>query len=461
VSLPSSGRRGLVLGVCCSVLALTSTASADVLTDPTDQWLPSPAGATWTYEWSDASYAPTPTRESYSVASNSGSAFRLQWTTDGQPNPPGAVASAGQIDFQRTQAGLVNQSWAGTVPPSQFPILCGVANGCANSLSSTLYMAIWGSRSPTLLEPLLKGQEWSSVGGVDSDVASTNRYVGTQSLVVPAFAKPVRAAQVKSEITQGGALGDPYGSGERTVWWVRGVGPVRIVIRHAGGDVQQADLVQTSLVPKAPPADADYFPLKLGSTQTMRYRNSKHLKAWSTQRLKVGQVVNGTARVDVANVSGPIKVAGSYVFSKRLGGITNLSASTSAATRATFPTLGPIGKPKSARRHFFTPLDLATFGINPFLTAYPAKGQTVTATSRRSRDYAIYGVTGSERVAGFKEVTVPAGTFNALAVVSKLKQRGVPYGSGTRTSYFAAGKGLVELVFRHDDGSVSTVQRVK
>ena len=44
---------------------------------------------------------------------------------------------------------------------------------------------------------------------------------------------------------------------------------------------------------------------------------------------------------------------------------------------------------------------------------------------------------------------------------STLTQKGFRYGSGTRTSWFAPGKGLVKLVFRHRDGSVSTVERLK
>ena len=55
----------------------------------------------------------------------------------------------------------------------------------------------------------------------------------------------------------------------------------------------------------------------------------------------------------------------------------------------------------------------------------------------------------------------PAGTFRSLAVQSTLMQRGYPFGSGTRTSYFAPDRGLVQLVFRHGDGSVSTVQLVR
>ena len=448
----------LVLGAASA--SASSTAAAAGLTDPLDQWLPSPDKATWTYEWRDASYAPVATREQYTVAARKGSAFELQWTTDGQNNADGAVADAGAIDFQHTDAGLVNLSWTGSTPPLAFPILCADANNCANSLGGSLYMAIWGSRSPTLLEPLLSGASWNSVGGVSSDVSSTNRYIGQKSIVVPAFPTAVRAAEVQSDITQGGALGDPYGSGSRTVWWVRGVGPVRIVFRHDGGDQQEADLVATSLKPLAPPPDADYLPLALHSSMTFRWRNDKHMPAWSTQRLSVSQVLNDTARVDVKSVSGPIRLQGAYVFSTRLSGVTNVSAATTSSTNAKFPALGPRSAPASGRRHLLTPLDFMSYGFNPVLQAYPAKGQT-WKSSTHSRDYRVFGVSGSSTVGATKAIKVPAGTFHALTVTSKLTQRGFAYGSGTRTSYFAPGKGLVELVFRHRDGSVSTIQRVR
>ena len=90
-------------------------------------------------------------------------------------------------------------------------------------------MLIWGTRSPVLAEPLLRGTRWSSLGGADNDVASDNRYAGHERVIVPAFPQR-RSTRPRSsrEITQAGALGDPFGSGVRTVWWVRGVGPVKI-----------------------------------------------------------------------------------------------------------------------------------------------------------------------------------------------------------------------------------------
>jgi hypothetical protein len=58
-------------------------------------------------------------------------------------------------------------------------------------------------------------------------------------------------------------------------------------------------------------------------------------------------------------------------------------------------------------------------------------------------------------------VHVPAGTFRALEAQSTLRERGHPFGSGVRTCWFANGVGLVKLVFKHRDRSVSTVELLK
>lgn len=100
------------------------------------------------------------------------------------------------------------------------------------------------------------------------------------------------------------------------------------------------------------------------------------------------------------------------------------------------------------------------YGMNPILDDSPQAGQTWSVKDP-SRDFSVFGVTGTTEVLGLRKVKVPAGTFMALAVQSTLKQAGFAFGSGTRTSYFAPGKGLVKLVFRHGDRSVSTVELVK
>jgi hypothetical protein len=318
----------------------------------------------------------------------------------------------------------------------------------------------WGTRGPVIQEPLVRGSSWSAAGGADNDVSSENRYLGTEEIRVAAFPAGVVAAKIRSDMTQAGAIGDPYGSGVRTVWWVRGVGPVRVVFNHTGGETTEAELVGTNLTARANPPDVGYLPFNRGDKAVYRWRNSKHMRKYSVQKLTVSNVVNNTARVDVKNVSGPIKVVGAYAFATRLSGTTSLAASTKAASLAKFPALGPRSVPKSRRRHFFTPLDLMAYGYNPILPAYPKAGD-YWKSDDKGRDFAVFGVHGYSRVRGFKTVKTPAGRFRALEVQSKLRQSGFPFGSGVRTSYFAAGRGLVKLVFKHRDGSTSTVDLVR
>ena len=448
------GGKRLVVCACLSALfALAPAASAD-------GWLPHPADATWNYKWTDSVYATVPTTEKVTVKSTNGGAFTLAWTTDKLDNPDGAVSSNGTIAFQDTNAGLVNTDWSSTPPPSQWPVLCGTTANCSNALSSTFYNVIWGSRHPVLQEPLLAGSSWPSSGGGADDVSSVSAYLGTVSLTVPAFAQPVTAARVRSTITQAGAIGDPFGSGVRTIWWVYGVGPVKIEFQHAGGShapVTTSVLQSTNLQPKPNPGDADYFPFTKGAVLKYRWTNKKHLPKPEVQQFTLDAVANGSARFKVKDLSGPIKVAGSYGFSKRLDGLNNLWGTTQSATILKLPPLGPKSATPRDRVHMVTAFDLMTFGYNPVVTAYPATGDS-WAADNPSHDFSIYGVTGETRVLGLQTVRVPAGTFRALAVRSTMTQPGYPYGSGTRMSWFAPGKGLVKLTFAHGDGSLSLVE---
>lgn len=450
----------LAAAVAMLILAAPATAQSTDLTDPLDQWLPSVETASWTYAWSNSGYSPVPTKERYTVKQREQTAFRLAWTTQGLGNPAGAARSQGEIDYRRTDAGLVNLNWASTPPPPEYPILCaGVAN-CANSVAGLHYLVIWGNRSPVLAEPLVRGTRWSSVGGANSEVSSASRYLGREKVIVPAFPAGVRAAVVESDITQAGALGDPFGSGVRTVWWVRGVGPVKVLFRHGDNSVSRAELQATNLVPRPAPSDVSLLPLNRGETMRVRWRNSRHMRQWSTQRLTVSQVVNNTSRVDVRDLSGPIRVRGAYVFSTRLSGVTNVSGFTRAATRADLPALGPRSLPPDRRRRFFTPFDLMVYGFNPVVPAYAQQSQTWVG-GPGGRDYKIFGVRGRSVVVGTRRVRTPFGRVRAVVIESRLKQKGYPFGSGRRTMYFAPNRGLVKLVFRHGDGSVSTVERLR
>ena len=66
----------------------------------------------------------------------------------------------------------------------------------------------------------------------------------------------------------------------------------------------------------------------------------------------------------------------------------------------------------------------------------------------------------SEKLAEFEKRPGFAATFlrdgKPPEAGATLRQASFPFGSGTRTSYFAPDVGLVKLVFRHGDGSIST-----
>jgi hypothetical protein len=456
-------RRWTLLAVAVAALAVVQLAVVQPAL--ASEWLPHPAGATWTYAWTDSVYSPAPTKEKVTVKSSKGSSFVLAWTTDDKEleNPEDAAVSTGTVTFTETNSGVVNADWSSNAPPPGFPVMCASAIQCGNSLASTYYNIIWGSRSPTLAEPLLKGLTWAASGGVSNDVTSLSTYVRQERITVPAFSAPVLAARVRTEIAQTGALGDPYGSGIRTVWWVWGVGPVKMVFAHAGGGnapVTQSVLQSTSLTPKPPPASESYFPLVKGDKARYRWTNRRHLKKPVVQTVTTTDVANSSARLDVASVSGPIKVRAAYGYTLRVDGLSSLWATTKSASLAKLPPLGPKALPPAKRRQFVTAFDLMGFGFNPILPAYPQTGDSWVA-SRSGRDFQVFGVTGSAKVLGVQPVKVPAGRFQALAIRTTLTQPGFPFGSGTRTSWFAPGRGLVKLVFRHGDGSVSEVDLLK
>lgn len=427
-----------------------------------DDFLPHPANAQWQYRWSDTTYNPGGTVENIDVQQQQANAFVLSWA-DTANTPPTASqpsiscpsgADVGEMSFQDTNAGLLNLNWNSCPPPAGEPILCATES-CSNSLSSTLYNVIWGDRAPVLSEPLLQGVTWTATGGAANDVSSSSQYLGLQLVKVPAFPNGVLAAAVRTQIAQAGALGDPYGSGIRTTWWVRGVGPVRVLFTHQGGSsapVTSAELLSTNLTPSPNLPDTNDFPLTLGLKGTYRWTNSRYMRTPEVEKLSIDAVANRSARMSVKSVSGRMRVAGQYGFTARLDGITNLWGSSSAASLVKWPALGH-------HRHFFTPIDLMLYGFNPVIPAYPQAGDSWHSGNRI--DLSVYGVTGSTKVVGVRTVRVPAGRFSALELKSSLTQKGSRFGSGVRTVWLAPNRGLVKLVFKHRDGSVSTVQLIK
>jgi hypothetical protein len=445
--------QGLVTACVC-MLSFATPALAD-------DWLPHPPNAHWQYQWSDTKYNPGGTLENVTVQSQadaSGCGWQLAWTgTDNFAVSPGSPIvyqwpDNGTVCFQDQSVGLVNTNWSGSPPPPSMPVLCASSSQCPNSLGSSMYNVIWGARAPVLSEPLLRGTSWNASGGGSNEVASSNSYLGLQRVSVPAFPHGVTAAAVRSNLALAGTPGDDYGSGIRTTWWVDGVGPVKVVFDHVDGSVTTVALQTTNLKPAAPRPDADYFPLQVGLQGTYEWTNKKHLRQPEIESVSVAAVANRSARIAVKSLSGPIRASGQYGFSLRLDGLRNIWGSASAATLAKFPKLGH-------GRHFFTPIDLMTYGFNPVLPAYATAGSTWR--SGNARDFQVYGVKGSTRILGVHSVRVPAGRFNALEVRSVLTQPGHPFGSGVRTCWFAAGRGLVKMIFQHRDGSTSVVQLLK
>jgi hypothetical protein len=442
-----------------SLLALSSSAAAD-------DWLPHPADAKWQYVWADSTYNPSGTIENVVVQKQAGTGFTLAWA-DAADQPPTADETTipcppsldepdvGTVTFRDTNAGVFNVDWNSCPPPFNMPILCPDASGCANSLASAFYNVIWGNRVPVLSEPLLQETTWTSTGGARNDVSSTSQYLGLQRIKVKAFPAPVLAAAVRTTIVQAGALGDPYGSGVRMTWWLRGVGPIRVVFQHDGGadaPVTNVELLSTSLQPAPVVPDQDYFPLRVGLKNKYTWTNGRYLRQPEVEQVSVEAAANRTARLAVKSISGPVRVVGAYGLTMRLDGLSSLFGAAQAATLAKLPPLGH-------GRHFVTPIDLMSYGFNPIIPAYPTVG--AQWTSGNAHDFAVYGVTGSTKVIGIQRVHVPAGTFSALVIRSVLQQRGHGFGSGVRTMWFAPGRGLVKLLFRHADRSVSLVQLIK
>jgi hypothetical protein len=224
------------------------------------------------------------------------------------------------------------------------------------------------------------------------------------------------------------------------------VGPVRVVFAHVDGSVTNVYLRSTNLRPLPDQPDQGYFPLRAGWTGTYKWTNTKHLAQPEAESVSVSAVVNRTASIGAKTLSGPIRAAARYGCSVSLDGVRRTWGSAVARPLAKLPPLGH-------GRHFFTAVDLMTYGFSPVLPAYPQVG--AGWRSGNAYDLSVYGVTGSTKVVGIQTVHVPAGTFRALEVRSVLTQRGYRFGSGARTMWFAPGRGLVKLVFQHRDGSVS------
>ena len=179
----------VILGAVVA-LALAPNASAS------DPWLPHPADATWTYKWSDTTYAATPTLEKVTVKSQTGDAYVLAWTTDGLDNPADAVSSAGTMSFQETNAGIVNTDWTTTPPPPDLPGALRAGGGLRQRAVEHALQRHLGQPPAGARRAAAAGLTWTSAGGAGNDVTSTSSYLGREKVVVPAFPAGVVAAKV-------------------------------------------------------------------------------------------------------------------------------------------------------------------------------------------------------------------------------------------------------------------------
>src|SRR5690349_17670186 len=142
----------VLFAVLVAGLSGACPAHAAGLDDEADQWLPRSDGADWVYAWANSRYSPSPRVERYHLQSRRGTAFRLRWQEENGSDYD--VPTSGTIDFQHTDAGLVNLNYQSAPPPPQFPILCATTRNCSNSVAGALLITVWGTRTPVLAEPL-------------------------------------------------------------------------------------------------------------------------------------------------------------------------------------------------------------------------------------------------------------------------------------------------------------------
>lgn len=159
-------------------------------------------------------------------------------------------------------------------------------------------------------------------------------------------------------------------------------------------------LQSTNQVAQAPPPDDRFFPLVKGAKQRFSWTSTKHLKKASVQLFTTDAVVNGSARISVKHVSGPIRGAGAYGFTVRGDDVSNIWATTQSVSLAKFPAVGPKSLAPAKRRRFTTPFDLMVYGYNPLLPPYGTAGAT-WGSLVPSRDYSVFGATGFTKVLGF------------------------------------------------------------
>ena len=200
-------------------------------------WLPHGADATWTYAWTDSVYNTTPTTEKVTVKDSKGT----RSPSRGRPTTRERERRARQRRHRllpgEPAAGSSTRTGRATRRPPA-------------SRSSARRSPAAATASRALLQPDLgdAGADARRAAAAGDDLDEHGRRAAVTSRAPRDYdgqehGERARRSRCPSpprrcgrEITQAGALGDPYGSGVRTVWWVRGVGPVKVEFDHSGGN---------------------------------------------------------------------------------------------------------------------------------------------------------------------------------------------------------------------------------
>jgi hypothetical protein len=162
---------------------------------------------------------------------------------------------------------------------------------------------------------------------------------------------------------------------------------------------------------KPKPAGTDYFPLRVGDSWS--YRNTSGDGEYSLTVVREEEQPDGSARYLVEMVSG-VKVHS--WFSKHSGWV--------LLHEERYPEHeGLEAKYEPARQYLQNPLVAGG--------KWDWKGKDYTQVERNEK----------HRVAGFEKITVPAGKFRAMKVVSQIEGGATPM---TKTSWYAEGVGLIK-----------------
>jgi hypothetical protein len=162
---------------------------------------------------------------------------------------------------------------------------------------------------------------------------------------------------------------------------------------------------------KVKPVAADYFPLRVGDSWT--YRNTSGDGEYSLRVLSEEEQPDGSTRYLVEMLSG-VKIHS--WFSKNSGWV--------LMHGERYPEHeGLEVKYEPAKQYLQNPLVAGS--------KWGWKGKDYTQTERSENN----------QVVGFEKVTVPAGKFRAMKVVSQIEGAGAPM---TKTCWYADGVGLVK-----------------